>query len=276
LFATLFFGSIGLLGDPAWMGRNAVLVAGTILVVVAGKALVVWPLARLSGLSNGHALAVGLCVAQIGEFSFVLAEIARGTGGPGALLDPDTFALLVSATIGSLMLTPVLVGFAPRAGRGVERLLGSAPPAPETPPAPRSGHVVVVGFGPAGRAVAEAAAADHRAVVVIDLSPRLVAEARALGFHAWLGDAAADELIEHAHVETAHAVVVTLPDHRAAAHVLQGVRALAPSVTLIARARYHLHVGELSSAGASVVIDEEEEVGRRLAAAARELIEGAG
>lgn len=273
LFATLFFGSVGLLGDPAWMAANAGSVVLAVVAVVAGKALVVWPLARLLGLRHRHAIATGLCLAQVGEFSFVLAGIARGDGGEGALLGPDLFALLVSTTIGSLMLTPLLVRVAPDAGRRVEGWLRRALPPREEGDEPRTSHVVVVGFGPAGRAVAERAASAGRAVVVVDLSPRLVNEARALGHHAWLGDASAVEVLEHAHVESARAVVVTLPDHRAAVEVIRGVRARAPSVPLIARARYHLYAEALRQAGATDVIDEEHEVGRRLADAAQGLAE---
>jgi voltage-gated potassium channel Kch len=69
-------------------------------------------------------------------------------------------------------------------------------------------------------------------------------------------------------------VVVTLPDYRAAEQVIQGVRARAPSVPLIARARYHLFAGELSRAGATAVIDEEHEVGQRLADAVSGLASG--
>jgi CPA2 family monovalent cation:H+ antiporter-2 len=268
LFATLFFGSVGLLGDPAWMAQHAPAVVFAVVAVVAGKTLVVWPLARLFGLQHRHAVASGLCLAQVGEFSFVLAGIARGSGRPDALLSPDLFALLVSATIGSLILTPMLVRSAPEVGRVVEAWLRRVRPAPEGLSEPHSNHLVLVGFGPAGRAVAEMAGKAGRAVVVIDLSPQLVADARARGHHAWLGDASVSEVLEHAHVESARAVVVTLPDHRAAVQVIQGVRARAPAVHLIARARYHMYAGELSRAGATVVIDEEDEVGHRLAAAA--------
>jgi len=276
LFATLFFGSVGLLGDPAWIAANAGAVLATVALLILGKALVVWPLARLFGLPTHHAVATGLCLAQLGEFSFVLAGIARGRGGPDALLNADLFALLVSATIGSLMATPFLLEVAPLAGRTVARLLGRALPATTVPTEPRSKHVVVVGFGPAGRAVAEAAARSGRAVVVLDLSPRLIGSAREQGFHAWLGDASASEVLEHAHVETARAVVVTLPDHRAAAQVIEQVHARAPNVPLIARARYHLYAEELARSGATAVVDEEQEVGRRLAAAARRLSEPDG
>jgi CPA2 family monovalent cation:H+ antiporter-2 len=273
LFATLFFGSVGLLGDPAWIAANVGPVVATCALLIVGKTLVVWPLARLFGIPTHHAVAAGLCLAQLGEFSFVLAGIARGAGAEGALLDPDLFALLVSATIGSLMVTPFLVRIAPAAGRTASRWLGRALPPKPAPSEPRSKHVVVVGFGPAGRAVAEAAARSGRAVIVLDLSPRLVSSAREQGFHAWLGDASASEVLEHAHVETARAVIVTLPDHRAAAQVIQQVHARAPTVPLIARARYHLYADDLARAGATDVVDEEQEVGRRLAAAARRLSE---
>ncbi|MHC4993100.1 MAG: cation:proton antiporter domain-containing protein, partial [Planctomycetota bacterium] len=115
LMVTLFFASIGMLGEPAWVVAHWPAVVGVVLAIVLGKAVIVWSIYRLIGAPHGVALATGLCLAQVGEFSFVLAETAERGGLFGAGTEPsDAFRLMVSATIVTLFLTPFLVTFAPR------------------------------------------------------------------------------------------------------------------------------------------------------------------
>ena len=282
VFVTLFFSAIGMLADVGWIVMHLPLVLGVLAAVVLGKAAVVWVVGKLLGMTHRHALATGLTLAQVGEFSFVLATMAGGLG----VVSEWTFDLLVSVTIGSLFVTPYLIQGALPVGGRVERLLtrsrraagpprrprsveGEAEPDeddPSTPDAhaPLQGHVVIIGFGPAGRAVAEALGKGGPPVLIIDLNPRTVLAARSEGLHAFAGDAATAEVIEHAHAPAAKAVVVTVPDHRAAAATIEGIRALCPNVPIIARARYHIHADTLRIAGAHVAVDEEDTVGRKL------------
>lgn len=132
-----------------------------------------------------------------------------------------------------------------------------------------SGHVVLVGFGPAGRAIADALDQQKRDLFVIDLNPRLVAMARELGFAAVQGDAASPGLLEAARVTDASAVVVTLPDHRLSSEVVSQAKSLCPSAAVLARARYSAHVTVLEEAGAHAVVDEEASVGKALGVALR-------
>ena len=118
LFVTVFFSSIGMFGDPSWMLANWHLLLGTVLAIVVGKSVVVWGAMRALGAPAVSALAAGLCLGQIGEFSFILSEVARGR-----LISEHVFQLLVSATVVTMLLTPYLVALAPRiagrlAGRG--------------------------------------------------------------------------------------------------------------------------------------------------------------
>ena len=143
-----------------------------------------------------------------------------------------------------------------------------AGPAPEM-----SGHIVIVGFGPAGRRVAEALMERHKSrLVVIELNAKSADVARTYGLRTYMGDATRPEVLEHLHIATAKAVVVTVPDPAAARHVIEGVRSLSPQTPVIARARYHVYRWELTLAGAAVVVDEEDEVGIRLAAALKKIL----
>ena len=279
LFVTLFFSSIGMLGDPTWVLANWAPVAGVVAAIVVGKTLVVSGVASAFRYTPAHSIATGVCLAQVGEFSFVLAEVARH----GNVIDERLFALLVSATIGTLLLSPYLVAIAPRLAILVAHLTPPAPPTPHTATehssqseTPWSGHILIVGFGPAGRRIAEALLQRHKPqLVVVELNPKSADVARTYGLRTYIGDATRSELLEHLHIKSARAVAVTLPDPSASRRVIEQVRALSPGTPIVARARYHVYRWELMVAGAPVVIDEEEEVGLRMALAVRKMLRAA-
>ena len=245
-----------------------------------GKAIVISGVARLFRSSPGHAVATGVCLAQAGEFSFMLAEVARH----GQLINGGLFELMVAATVGTLFLTPYLVALAPHLARAVDRFSkdGLRPlHAMEEAAGPSdtrlSGHIVIVGFGPAGQRVAEALMRLNKSLlVVIELNSKSADVARTYGLRTYLGDATRAEVLEHVRVAAAAAVVVTVPDRGAARHVIEQVRSLSPETPVIARARYHVYRWELILAGAEVVVDEEEEVGLRIAAAVRKMLRATG
>jgi CPA2 family monovalent cation:H+ antiporter-2 len=257
---TLFFGAVGMVADPLWIASHAGLVVALAALIVVGKTAVVWLILRLAGRSDGVAAAAGLCLAQVGEFAFVLGAVARG----GGLVDDATYVLVVSTAIVTLFTTPYLVVLAPRALSLVNRLRGHDPePRDDGDTMPRP-DVVIVGFGPAGQAVGRALRTHPRPVTVIDLNHAAQRPARALGFAAEVGDATQADVLEHAHVESARVVVITLPARSAALGVLDAVRALAPTAHVIVRSRHEIDTGELHQAGAHVVVGDEEEVGARL------------
>ncbi len=262
LFVALFFSSVGMLANLTWASQHWLAVLGLTAAIVVGKALIVWPVAWLFLKSHRQALAAGICLAQVGEFSFVLAQIARGLD----LFGDHTFRLFISATLATLLLTPFLVAAAPRVAEWIdERILRSSSRAARAAPAdgPHA-HVLVVGFGPAGREVMEALRKNQIVGTVIELNPQTVAEARRQGLRAIVGDASMPAVLEHAALHSAAAAVVTIPNHRAAVQVVQLIRRLAPSLPIVARARQHAFGPELVAAGADVTVDEEHETGRLL------------
>lgn len=261
LLLTLFFTAIGMLTDPAWIAANALLVGSVVVAVVVGKATIVWAALRLLGARGQTALAAGICLGQLGEFSFVLAEIARGQ-----LLDEKTFMLVVSTTVITMALAPYLVNKAPLlaarfAGKdsSARRDVGGTPEV--------AGAVIVIGYGPAGRAAAERIAELGGRVVVVDQNPKATREARSLGFSAVTGDAHYAEVLDHAGIRGASCVVVTVPGAAAAIRLVDDVRLSAPGAQILVRARFHRSLAELRGAGAHVVVDEEHEVGRQIAKA---------
>lgn len=256
---TLFFGAVGIVADPLWILANLPLVAGVAALVVAGKAVLVAGVLRALRRPLPVALAAGLGLAQVGEFAFVLGNTGRASG----VVSAETYALVVSVAIVTLFLAPFLV---PRAPRLAALLLRRPAPARDRDGAAEAGpELVIVGFGPAGRAIGERVRDRGRKVLVLDLNERAIRDAIDCGFRAEIGDAGEPEVLEHAGVDRARLVAITLPARSAAAVVLARVRLLAPCAHVVVRSRYRLHEEEYRKAGAHAVIGDEDEVGRRLA-----------
>ena len=266
LLVTLFFSSIGMLGDPEWFIGNLPAVLGLVAAIVVGKVLIIWFVLRMFRLPNTTALATGLCLGQAGEFSFVLATIGRDT-----IIDDYMFSLIISSTIVTLFLTPYLVAMAPRVSGGVIRALSKtkliAPPADDefSPASGSQGHLVIIGYGPAGQAVGQSLAGMGDQITVIDLNPRSMYLANQHGFIGHIGDAMHADVLEHSGIASATAVVVTVPDPMVARNTVELIRSIAPDVLVIVRARFHRYAQELTAAGAHEVIDEEQLVGNQLA-----------
>lgn len=280
LLVTLFFASIGMLGEPAWALEHWYLVLGAVAAVIAGKAVVIWGVLRALGYRSGVSAATGLCLAQVGEFSFVLADVARGSA-PNALIGDETFRLIVSATILTLFLTPFLATAAPRVADWLEERrrarVGAAGVEPSAAVEQESGEpptdIMIIGYGPAGQAVCNALYGQHRArIMVLDLNPRNVQTARRLGLAARIGDATHGAVLEAAGIERASVVCLTIPDPAATRTIIHLCRRIVPDAAVVARSRYHVRRWELELAGAREVIDEEENVGLRIAASARKYI----
>lgn len=274
LFVTLFFASMGMLGDPGWILMNAGWVALVVGLIVIGKAAIITIVAVILKRPLKHAFATGLVLAQVGEFGVVIGGIAQAD----SLLDDDTFRLLVSATLVAFFLTPFLIRsalplggwLATRASGMLPKLTAETEDAQSVPR--REQHVIVIGFGPSGQRVVDELHKQKLDLHILDLRPANIELACSMGYNADLGDATNLDVLLHHGIMEAQAVVITIPDHKAVCHVAAAVRNLTPGISIIARARYHPFVSELERAGATVVVDEESVTGNRLAAATRSVL----
>ncbi|UCC73194.1 MAG: cation:proton antiporter [Gemmatimonadota bacterium] len=269
-FLALFFVSIGMLADPAWMVGGAPLLAGVVVAIVAVKAVIAAGVVRLFGYSGPAALVVGLTLAHIGELSFVVAEVGRGEG----LIDAGGFQLVVSAAVLTLLLAPYLVvasrHLASLAGRGAARPELSSEA--EAAAAARAGHVIVVGCGPTGSRVVEALRDVGSPYLVIELNAQTVRKARGAGTEIEFGDASQAETLRHAGVGTARALIVTVPDPASAAAIIEAARTQKPDLPIVARARYARHAHRLIETGADALLNEEVLMGEHLAALSLKLL----
>jgi monovalent cation:H+ antiporter-2, CPA2 family len=276
LFVTLFFSSIGMMTNPTWAIEHWKTVTGLVAAVILGKMILTSGVVRLFRFSAGHSLATGICLAQLGEFSFVLADQSRQHG----LIGGDLFELIISATVLSLFASPYLIALAPRVSRlfsgqsaaTVRPPKGEEPP-PVSNPNMSQGPIALIGFGPAGRRVAEDLKKAGFPLVAIELNSRSAADAQAMEIPMIVGDATSLQVLKHAGIEAVRAVALTIPDPATARQITSQIHAMAPEVRIIARARYHRFRADLELAGATTVVDEEMEVGYRIAAEIRALEE---
>ena len=268
VFLTLFFASVGLLADLGWVFTdfNWVLVVLFTFSGIIFKTIIITLIIIVMGGRVSRGVRVGLCLSQIGEFSFVILSIAMARG----LMNYDGFQLGVSATVLSLMLTPLLIVYSKPIGLGVEQVLRSLgfpikdALDPEEVPQNRSGHVVVAGYGPAGEEVTKTLHLAGIETYVIDLNPKLVGNARDDGSVAALGNCSQRENLEHADLATARGLVVTVPDPNSALATIEHARLIAPDLLICARVRFRRFIQMFEIAGADHVVSEEGVVGTLL------------
>lgn len=277
VLVTLFFAAVGMFGDLNWVMGHLALVLTVVAAIVIGKMLITFAVTCFFGQPWQFALGTGLCLAQVGEFSFVLATVARGSAASPGIISEETFRLIISATIATLLLTPYLIQLAPAAAnliRGLGRSREKEEPADSSavPESPTSNEeqdadlILILGFGPAGQRVAgELLQVGLKKIVVIDLNHENLQIATQYGLKPQLGDATQIEVLEHAGLYRSRLVISTLPSTTVCRQIIFLVRQLAPGAALYVRCRYHLHHWQLLAAGADVVVDEEEYVGECLA-----------
>lgn len=269
LLVTLFFASIGMLGDPVWFVEHLGPVLALVASIVIGKAVIVWGVLKAFGVPSRPSLAAGICLAQVGEFSFVLAAAAA----VGGLIDEYSFTLIISATIVSLFLTPYLVMLAPSISPTIHRVLGFGAHSKDQDDGVSEddtrGHIVIIGFGPAGQAIGRSVSKLPLRVDIVDMNSAAIRTAREMGLHAHVADASHAEVLEHLGIHHAQIAIVTIPDPLAAKTIIKQIRTCAPATHIIARGRYHRYVDELLESGAHEVLDEEQLVGARLSARLR-------
>lgn len=254
LLLTLFFVSVGMVADPAWIVAHLGSVIGLTATIVILKTLAALLAIRTTGFHLGVAAAAGLSLAQVGEFAFVLGRDA----GRAGIIDSEVAMLVTSSSILSLFVTPYLIGLAPRVAASLR-----APRNRDDDSAHRP-DVIIIGFGPAGRAVARRVVGEGLRGTVVDLNPQTVTAAAEAGLHGEIGDALQPEVLVHAGVASAQLAVITLPALGPALAALDQVRRLAPHVRIIARCRHERDRRELERAGAHAIIGDEREVGEAL------------
>ncbi|MES2697647.1 MAG: cation:proton antiporter [Verrucomicrobiota bacterium] len=279
-FAVLFFVSVGMLFDP-----RAVLEAPWMILGLLGVVLIVKPIAALViVLVSGHSLRTGLTVAgglsQIGEFSFILGEMARSL----KMMPDSGYHALVACAMVSISLNPWLfktilgseawIKSKPRLhallNRRVEAVGRMANKAEiEKLAKPAAARALIVGYGPVGRTVARRAEEYGIEPVVIDVNVDTVLALQAEGKHALYGDATRSDILKEAGIANAGYLIVSIPDSSMSVAVVMAAKQLKPDIKVLARARYLAQGGALEEAGADAVSYDEAEAATALAVVLR-------
>jgi monovalent cation:H+ antiporter-2, CPA2 family len=190
--------------------------------------------------------------------------VLAANGRENDILSNDQFQLFITSSLVTLLLTPTLVRHARSLARRLTRTPRHIRDPSHTHGAPPDKLVLVIGYGPAGKEVVQALQEGGFHPRILDHNPRTVHAARGAGVESYLGDAASPEVLHHSGVDHALGVAIAVPDFRAAAAIIQQCRRLAPDTPVVVRCRYSTHASDLESAGAHVVVDEEDTVGRLL------------
>jgi CPA2 family monovalent cation:H+ antiporter-2 len=221
-------------------------------VILVGKAAVASVACLPAARSLRVAVATGLALAQVGEFSFILGRLGVDTG----IVDPGVWQILLASSIVTMALTPLLVRAGPRVGAWLDRRRGMALDESVLAPA-RGDHVVVMGFGLGGRMIAKSLRELDHPYVVLELNGATVRHAKAQGEPILYADATHPDALRAAGCARACAAVVVLSDPDATARVLRTLRHHYPELPTIVRVRYRLEAERMTQLGATVAIAEE-------------------
>jgi CPA2 family monovalent cation:H+ antiporter-2 len=257
-FATLFFVSVGMLMDLRFAASHLVVVLAAVLLVIVLKALTASLPVLLLGYPLRVGVASGLVLAQVGEFSFVLAH----TGLSHGLLQVADYQLFLSVAVSTMLLTPLLVhggqALGQRlafAGSIVSWLPRDAVAAQKAEPL--SDHVVIVGFGLNGRNLARTLQATQVPYIILELNPATVKQARAAGEPIHYGDCAREEVLESVGITRARVMVLAISEAASVRAAVSRARGMNDRLHIIARTRFVSEVEPLRKLGADEVIPEE-------------------
>jgi len=263
VFAIFFFVSLGMLMDPAALASRWTEVLLLLAVIVLGKALIITWLIHAIGFPIRIAVTVGLSLAQIGEFSFVIAEMAR-TKNWYTLSEYNT---ILAASVISLLLSPMLFALSPVISRLAARFVRGERfrELREEIQVQRSvmrDHVILCGFGRVGSRVAQQLLGRKVPVVVIDLDPESILRARNQNIPTIYGDAEAREVLELANPHTASIAILTMPESSSAMVAARRLKEINPQLTVLARTHEEGKLADLRRCGVDHVVFAEEETAR--------------
>lgn len=276
VFNATFFVSVGMLLDVGVLFDALPLVLGAALVVLVLKLIIVAASLALLRLPLRIAVGTGLLLAQIGEFSFVLDVAGRNAGLSPVGMGDLGQQVFIATTVLLMLLTPFLAQVAPRFGAWLEMALRGVRflhPASDGAAAAHAGgghgfgledHVVIAGYGPAGRRLATVLRQTDIPFVIVDLNPRSIKEAKADSMNALYGDAAQPHVLEVADVAHAKMLVVAINDRDATVRVVKRATYENPTLRVVARADFLQDVKRLHDAGAEHVVSTQLETAVRL------------
>ena len=266
-FAVLFFVAVGMLFNPSILLDEPLLVLATILIIVLGKGLaaLLIVLAFRKPLSTGLTIAVSL--AQIGEFSFILASL-----GVSLELMPEVGRdLILAGAIIAILLNPMLFSLLDRLQPWLvarEQRQPEASPAPASAPSDNilplseSAHTILIGHGRVGSRISQRLQAEQMPLVIIETLHSLVEDLRESGLSVVQGNAASSQTLAQANIASARCLIVAIANSLEAGQIISHARAANPDLQILARAQADSEVDYLKSCSADLVVMGEREIAR--------------
>jgi monovalent cation:H+ antiporter-2, CPA2 family len=268
VFAALFFAAIGMLIDPLFLWNNLDLILGLVSIVFVGKFLIITPLVKLFGYPLQTALIAGLGLAQIGEFSFVLASEGRNLG----LVSKRVYLLLLGTTAVTLVVTPFVLRLIPSLFNWIETVPAldrwfkpGDPPKEITEHVPLEPPIVICGYGRTGQNLVTLLAEQNIPVVVVDQSEAAIQKLRDDGIPYIYGNAVSIPVLTRAGLDRARAMVIALPDAMSTRLCLKHALEISPELDIVVRANQYQDIELLYQLGGSEVVQPEFEASLEMA-----------
>jgi len=262
-FNSLFFVSIGILMDWRVLIDHPVLVVGLLLAILSVKFLTGAAASLAMDIPPRSAFMVGVALAQVGEFSFLLAQQGQESG----LLRGDPYQVFLAVSVLSMIVTPFLMQWSPLMARRIEavqRLRHWLPSRTEAHVLRAEGkqirvkdHVIIVGYGLNGRNLARVLSETEIPHLALDLDGDTVRRESRHGVPIYYGDATNPNVLRHVKIEEAKVLVVAISDPFITRRTVQVAKVLNPKVRVVVRTRYLRELEELHDIGADDVVPEE-------------------
>ncbi|WP_407150742.1 YbaL family putative K(+) efflux transporter [Bradyrhizobium sp. ORS 86] len=260
-FAVLFFVSVGMLFDPMSVIREPWPFVATLFVIVVGKSLAALLIVLLFRHPITTALTISASLAQIGEFSFILAELGVALD----LLPKAGRDLILAGAIFSIMLNPLVFAAIDWLTSRLERPQALSPAAATSEAIPiteLSDHTILVGYGRVGSIVGDALHQRNAPFLAVEASDDTVAKLKQRGIEAVMGNAARASVLRATNPAAARALVIAIPEAFEAGQIVEQARAANADLQIIARAHSDAEVDHLKGLGADIVIMGEREIAR--------------
>ncbi len=256
-FSGIFFISVGMLLDVPAVAQEPLRVLGATAATMLVKVLVVAAVVVAVGYSLRAGVIAGMGLAQVGEFSFVLASAGLAAG----ILTEANYQGFLAAAVLSMLLAPALIAAAEPVADRVATRFGrqelDATTREQQAVAALADHVIIVGFGLNGRNLAKALRGARIPYVILEENARTVRRAREEGEPMYFGDGTRSEVLHHVGIGAARAIVYVIASAASTRRGVAMARALNPRIHIVVRTRYVAQIEDLQHLGASEVVPEE-------------------
>ncbi|MBB6190424.1 CPA2 family monovalent cation:H+ antiporter-2 [Sphingobium wenxiniae] len=254
-FAVLFFVSVGMLFNPAVLVQQPLLLLATVAIIIVGKSIAAFAIVRAFGHPTDTALTISASLAQIGEFSFILASLGTGLG----VLPAEGRDLILAGAIISIFLNPIIFSFVVRDRKDEEKEEEEA-----VPEKPRMGHVILVGYGRVGKLIAARLMERKVHFVLIEGDADRAEEAEEAGLSVVRGSALEDRHLKAAGITEARRLLIAVPEGFEGGAIHEHARRLNPEIQVIARAHSDAEVAHLEGLGVPHIVMGERELASRM------------